>query len=177
MLNEKGFIQLYIGSGKGKTTAAVGLAVRMLGVGGNVLFIQFLKGRSSGEIPMLEQLGAAAVRTPASPPFWNRMNAEEQEICQSENTACFQQALDAFESGHYDLVVLDEVIDAVNHGIICGETLCHALAHRHPGIEVVLTGRNPSPQLMDIADYISEMNCLRHPYQTKGQTARPGIEY
>lgn len=171
-----GLIHLYIGDGKGKTTAAIGLCVRAYGAGKKVLFTQFLKGRETSELTPLRSLGVDVLRTDSVTKFWNTMNESERREC-SEN--CFNllaYAADAMRDGRYDLVVLDEVLDVVNLGIFTQEQLCSAFEERAASVEIVCTGRNPGRKLTDMADYISEIQALKHPY-TRGVSARLGIEY
>lgn len=176
-MNEKrGLIHLYIGSGKGKTTAAIGLCVRMHGTGRRVLFAQFLKGQPSAEVEPLRRLGIQVERTDPVKKFIKSMDEEEYGACCRSCRALFERARDALQSGEYGLVVLDEVLDTAGHGIIGEEELCQALMDRSPDTEVVLTGRNPGQRLCELADYISDMQAIKHPYQ-KGITAREGIEY
>lgn len=176
MNEKKGLIHLYIGSGKGKTTAAAGLCVRMRGTGRQVLFAQFLKGQPSAEVEPLRRLGIQVERTDPVKKFIKSMNEEEYSECCRSCRALFERAERALQSGEYGLVALDEVLDAVGHGIIGEEELLQALESRSPATEAVLTGRNPGQKLCELADYISDMQAVKHPYQ-KGITARAGIEY
>lgn len=172
----KGLVHLYIGGGKGKTTAAVGLAVRMAGTGGRVLFLQFLKGADTGELTGLEQLGIQVLRTGKVKKFVSKMTLAEREDCHTQCEQCFAAACEALTSGSWDLVVLDEVLDAVNCGMVDQTALVSAVSSRSETTEVVITGRNPCDELVELADYISEMQCIKHPYQ-RGIVARRGIEY
>ena len=171
-----GLLHLYIGDGKGKTTAAIGMAVRMAGCGKKVFFSQFLKGRPTGELASFETMGITLRRTADVKKFLPDMNEQEREQCAAQCRDCFAAAWEAMASGKYALVVLDEVLDAVNCGMIARDALAAALRGRHPETEVVLTGRNPGEELMELADYVSEIVCRKHPYQ-RGIPARRGIEY
>ena len=179
MLEEKGLCHLYWGYGKGKTTAAVGLAVRVLGQGGTVFFTQFLKGLPTGENRSLETLGAVVRRTPEVRKVWKDMTAEEQEVCRRECRECWEaarQALEGTEDRSWDLVVLDEIVDAAGLGLLDAGEVLEAVRRRRPTCEVVITGHQVTGQWEDAADYITEMRCQRHPY-AKGMAARRGVEY
>ena len=178
MFENKGLCHLYWGYGKGKTTAAAGLAVRVLGQGGRVLFTQFLKGLPTGETPALEKLGAKVCRTPAVTKFWKDMSPDEQEDCRRQCRECWEAAREALAApeGIWDLVVLDEVTDAAELGLLDAGEILRAVKDRTESCEVVITGHQPSSQWVDAADYVTEMRCQRHPY-TQGVTARRGVEY
>lgn len=173
---EKGLIHLYIGDGKGKTTAAVGLCVRMAGAGGHVLFFQFLKDGQSNEIQGLGKLGIQTGHAPKVDKFTWQMNEQELAQCKAMAKECFQRIQKDIQQGIYDLVVLDEILDAVNCHMLEDNDLQQLLDCKAESTEIVLTGRNPSLALQERCDYISEIKCVKHPYQ-KGITARPGVEY
>jgi cob(I)alamin adenosyltransferase len=168
-------IHVYTGEGKGKTTAALGLALRACGQGWRILFIQFLKGREDcGELKLCDSIpgfkmvrrGLPALVDPASP-------SEEDR---SEAAAAFQEAQDAVLNGKFDLVILDEVNVAVDYGLIpLGEVT--ALLERKPdSVELVLTGRNAHPKLVEAADYVSEIKDVKHPFR-RNVTARRGVDF
>ena len=167
-----GLVHLYWGEGKGKTTAAMGLALRSLGAGRKVVVVQFLKGGPSGEIPLLEQLGARVFRGKAGQKFTFQMTEAERaetKALQSEN---LRRAL-ALES---DLLVLDEACAAWRKDMADRDLLKQAVLVRPQGREVALTGRNPPDWMREAADYITEMKCHRHPFE-KGISAREGVEF
>ena len=178
MFENKGLCHLYWGYGKGKTTAAVGLAVRVLGQGGKVLLTQFLKGLPTGETSALEKLGAQVCRTPDVTKFWKNMSPEEQEECRRQCRQCWEAAGKALAApaGSWDLVILDEVTDAAELGLLDAEEILEAVRSRTGSCEVVMTGHQPSSAWIEAADYVTEMRCQRHPY-TRGVTARRGVEY
>lgn len=171
-----GLLHLYIGDGKGKTTASIGLCVRAQGAGKRVLFTQFLKGRDTAELEPLRRLGIEVRRTDPVKKFFSAMDERERGECYRSCRELFSLAADALREGYYGLVVLDEVLDAVNAGILTEAELCHALTARAQAVEAVCTGRSPGESICAAADYISEIQALRHPY-TRGVAARPGIEY
>lgn len=171
-----GLIHIYCGDGKGKTTAAVGLAVRCAGRGNKVLMVQFLKSRDSGELYSLAKLPDIEVmRGKESKKFTFQMNEEEKHALLIEHNKMFEQVLAKIKNGGYSLLILDEVIGALNAKVFEMPKLIEFLRHKPENLEVVLTGRNPAPELVEIADYVSEMRKVKHPID-KGIMAREGIE-
>lgn len=171
-----GLIHIYCGDGKGKTTAAVGLAVRCSGRGNKVLLVQFLKSRDSGELYSLAKLPDIEVmRGKESKKFTFQMNEEEKHALLIEHNKMFEQVLAKIKNGGYSLLILDEVIGALNAKVFEMPKLIEFLRHKPENLEVVLTGRNPAPELVEIADYVSEMRKVKHPMD-RGIMAREGIE-
>lgn len=171
-----GLIHIYCGDGKGKTTAAVGLAVRCAGRGNKVLLVQFLKSRDSGELYSLAKLPDIEVmRGKESKKFTFQMNEEEKHALLIEHNKMFEQVFAKIKNGGYSLLILDEVIGALNAKVFEMPKLIEFLRHKPENLEVVLTGRNPAPELVEIADYVSEMRKVKHPMD-KGIMAREGIE-
>lgn len=168
-------IHLYCGEGKGKTTAAMGLALRMAGRGRGVVIAQFLKGEDSGERRILEQLPQVALLPlPERVKFSFALTPAERE---GEKARCLELIARAGELGAAEdcgLLVLDEVCAAISSGLLPVEAALDCL-DRAAG-EVVITGRNPHPALLERADYVTEMHKIRHPYDL-GVTARPGVEF
>lgn len=174
--NAKGLVHLYSGGGKGKTTAAVGLALRAVGQGWPVVVCQFLKGRRTGEAEPLRRLGVEIIAPSGSEKFFFQMDGKEKAAEAERQRRAFSEAKSKARSGRIRLLVLDEILDAVNLGLIGEEALTGFLADRPAGVEIVMTGRDPSPAICSFADYHTEFRCVRHPYQS-GVSARPGIEY
>lgn len=171
-----GLVHLYVGNGKGKTTASAGLSLRVLGKGEKVLFTQFLKGRATNEIAPLEKLGAVVRRAKCGTKFVFQMNEEEKmQLCR-DHTECLARAAKDAAGGEYRLIVLDEVVDAINVGAVALEDVLALLKGRAPHVEVVMTGRNPKPEIVDAADYYTEFVCHKHPYE-KGIPSRAGVEF
>ena len=172
-----GLVHLYCGDGKGKTTAAVGLALRCLGQGGTVVMTQFLKDGCSGECRILtEQPGVIFHAVNPSGKFSFQMTPEEKEQTAREVEQVFAQTVALVRQTRPALLVLDEVCAAVKAGFLSEQVLLDFLDHRPEHVEVVLTGREPGDALRERADYISEIRCVRHPYQ-KGIAARRGVEF
>lgn len=169
-----GLMHIYCGDGKGKTTAAVGLAVRASGAGLKVMFVQFLKGSETGELEPLKRLGVTVVRSEGVKKFIPYMTPEELYECRREQQGCLEAAENG--DGTYDLIVLDEALGAVETGMIELGELTRFAESRPKGLELVLTGRKAPPELFGLADYVSEIKAVKHPYD-RGVTARRGIEY
>ena len=171
-MEQMGLLHLYYGDGKGKTTAAMGLALRALGSGKKVVIVQFLKGGKSGEIPLLEQLGATVYRGKAGQKFVFQMNDAEKAATRALQDANLAAAM----AEPADLLILDEAGSAWELDMVDPELLQRAVRERPAGQECVLTAHQPPQWMLDAADYSTEMKCHRHPYQ-KGIAARKGVEY
>ena len=169
---QKGFLHLYWGDGKGKTTAAMGLALRALGQGKRVVIVQFLKGGPSGEIPLLERLGATVYRGKAGQKFVFQMNEAEKDAARAVQNANLAAAM----AEEADLLILDEAGSAWELDMIDKERRRDAVLQRPETQECVLTAHAAPQWMLDAADYSTEMKCLRHPFQ-RGVAARKGIEY
>ena len=169
---DKGLMHLYCGDGKGKTTAAMGLALRALGQGMQVVVVQFLKNGTSGELEPLRTLGATVFSGESGAKFTFQMNAEEKAQATKENNARLAEALQQ----PCDLLILDEICAARNSGMLDEALAKQAVLERPQHREVVLTGRNPEAWMVEAADYITEMQPRRHPYE-QGIPARKGIEF
>lgn len=174
---KQGLVHIYCGDGKGKTTAAVGLCTRAAGRGLRVVFAQFLKSDNSGEREALRSFENVTVPDiPAAVKFVKSM--DDQELAQTRQTcaALFDACAAYAASGEYDLVVMDEICSTVTHGFVSAAGLADLIRHKAPGTELVLTGRNPAPEIVGLADYVTEMTLVKHPY-TRGIPARKGIEF
>lgn len=170
-----GMIQLYIGNGKGKTTAAIGQAVRAAGANMKVLLVQFLKDNRSNELKALRTLkGVHIADAPDSVPFWFEMSdGEKRDYAILQNNTFDEAVLNA---RRFDMIVLDEVIDAVDFGIIDANKLIDFMLHKPEKLELVITGHSDIPEITRLCDYVSEVRAVKHPFD-KGAPARAGIEY
>ncbi len=170
-------IHIYVGDGKGKTTAAIGLAIRNIGYDGKVLFAQFLKNMRTGEIGVLSKINGLLLKRPAMRHkgfIWN-MNQTELDETKEDIEKGFIEICEIIDKGSFSLVVLDEVLDIIDCGFLNDADILSLLEH-HPETEFILTGRKASKDLKKIADYITVMNKEKHPYD-RGIKARKGIEY
>lgn len=170
----KGMVHVYTGDGKGKTTAAAGLAARALGQGLRVAFFQFLKTGLSGEVISLAQLGAEVFAPQGSGKFVWEMDDVEKAACAQQQQSTMERAFDM--APEFDLLVLDEVVCAVEAGLLALEDLRQLLEDRPEELEVVLTGRGADEELLQLGDYVTEMKMLAHPFEL-GQAARRGVEF
>lgn len=174
----RGLVQIYTGDGKGKTTAAVGLAVRAAGQDLHVLFCQFLKPENLdlGERNILKTIPAITVRIVDHP--WDMRSSPKDPIVVEQTRTVIHKALKeiAAEIGRYDLIVLDEIVFCLNQRLVDIEDLRCLIGQRDPNVEIVLTGRGATPELLAMADLVTEMKAVKHPFDS-GIPARRGIEY
>lgn len=176
MENTMGLIHLYCGDGKGKTTAAMGLALRAAGQGFRVLILQFLKNRPTGEVFALEKIpGITLWRGKEGSGFSFQMTPEQKEKTRAIHNENLKEAIAQCKAGKWDVLILDEAVGAYGKELLDQAMLLDFLDHRPSGLEVVLTGRNPDEALRCRADYITRMEKEKHPYD-RGIPSRIGIE-
>jgi cob(I)alamin adenosyltransferase len=189
-MNSNGLIHVYTGQGKGKTTVALGLTLRALGHGFNVYIIQFLKGgRHLGELSTVKNFDNLKIKQFGKKcPYSKQMKAGSIDCGNCRD--CFltrkqereraveglKEAEKVIKSGKYDLVVLDEINNTVNKKLVKCEDVLDVLKVKHEKTEVVLTGRNAPKEFIEIADYVTVMEDVKHPFQ-KGFRVRRGIDY
>ncbi|MBS6042457.1 MAG: cob(I)yrinic acid a,c-diamide adenosyltransferase [Clostridium baratii] len=174
---ELGLIHIYCGDGKGKTTAAMGLGMRAAGRNKKVLLTQFLKSNKTGELNSIEKLSEffhVVKGVPAKKFVWN-MNEEEKLEVKKEHTNRFREVTKKAIEEEYDLLILDEIIATINRDFVMLSEVIDFLKNKPTGLEVVMTGRNPKEELIELADYVSEIKAIKHPYN-KGIKSRVGIE-
>ena len=164
-------LHLYWGNGKGKTTAAMGLALRALGHGRRVVIVQFLKDGTSGEIAPLRTAGATVYACPNAKFTW-LMDENDKAQARAVSADALEKAL----AQPFDLLVLDEACAACKNDLVEEDLLREAAARAEQEAEVVLTGREPAAWMQDAADYSTELRAVKHPY-TRGIAAREGVEY
>ncbi|MDO4173207.1 MAG: cob(I)yrinic acid a,c-diamide adenosyltransferase [Eubacteriales bacterium] len=171
---EQGLIHIYCGDGKGKTTCAFGLALRCAGAGGKVRIVQFLKGGQTGEVTAIQHVPhVELLRAKRGTKFTFQMNAQERAQARAEHQALLDAAFT--QADGLRMLVLDEIMAACSTGMVEEQHLVALLARKPEQLEIVMTGRNPSDKLLALADYITEMKKVRHPYD-RGIAARTGIE-
>ena len=172
----KGLIHIYTGDGKGKTTAAVGMALRAAGNGMRVVFVQFLKGTPSGEVSLLSIInGITVLRNTEDFEFFRQMTGEQKQKVTRMHNENLSEALRLVEEGHCDMLVLDEVLAACLNGTVDAGKIEGLLDRKPEALELVLTGRDAPPSFIERADYVSEIKKIKHPYD-RGIGARKGIE-
>lgn len=170
----KGYIQVYTGNGKGKTTAAIGLSVRAVGAGKKVFFAQFVKGRIYSEIEAVQKfLPDITVRQYGLDCFIFH-NPTQQDINAAQKG--FKEISAIIQSGKYEVVVLDEANIALFYNLFTTEELVGVLKLKPENVEIIITGRYAPPEIIDIADLVTEMKDVKH-YYYQGVEARVGIEY
>ena len=176
MNKSKGLIHLYCGDGKGKTTASLGLTIRAMGAGFRVVFVQFLKNQTTGELAILDGLpNVTVLRGKEGSGFSFSMSGEEKEKTRLLHTENLKEAIALAESGECDMLVLDEAVGAYARDLIDRQLLEEFVRSKPEELELVLTGRNPAQWMIDCADYVSEIGKVKHPYD-RGVPARTGIE-
>lgn len=173
----KGLVHIYTGDGKGKTTTAVGLGIRACGRGFRVLMVQFLKGADTGEIHTLKKLEPVFLlhRGKETTKFTWNMNEEELKEAARIQQDIFKYAADAAMQGTWDLVIMDEILGAISAGLLNLNEVVRFVKGKPDSLELVLTGRNAPEELVELADYVSEIKAVKHPME-KGIPARKGIE-
>ncbi len=175
---EKGFIHVYTGGGKGKTTACIGLAIRALGAGFNVFFAQFMKSGIYSEIKALKEIsekvypGFLRIEQFGAPrKVLSSTTAEDIKAA----SAGFSIVEDALSSGNFGLIILDEINVAIHKDTVETERVLSLLEAGHPHTELVLSGRYALPEIIEIADLVTDFRCVKH-YINNGVKARRGIE-
>src|SRR5215471_726407 len=173
MSGTRGLVLVNTGNGKGKSTAAFGVAMRAIGQGLAVSVIQFIKGKwKSGELRAAERLGLECM--PMGKGFtWESKNIEEDKALMRE---AWKVASEKILSGTYDLIILDEINYVLGYGYIPAEEVVRALQSRPAHVNVVLTGRNAPEEVISIADCVTEMRDIKHPYRS-GIPAQKGIDF
>jgi cob(I)alamin adenosyltransferase len=173
----RGLIIVNTGAGKGKTTAAMGTALRAVGQGMRVLMLQFLKGswhygeldavQAFGEKFVMKQMGRGFVKVGTEKPDLEDVRMVEQAWAEGEK---------AIQSGGWDLVILDEINYAITYGMLDAMKVAEGLKKKPEMVHVILTGRNAHPAIIELADTVTEMRQVKHAYE-KGVLAQRGIEY
>lgn len=172
---EKGLIQIYTGNGKGKTTAALGVALRALGHDLKVYIIQFMKNRkNSGEVLISEKIPNLTIFQTGLSGFVKKGDPQEEDIILAEKS--LELAKEISSSGDCNILILDEAITALSFNLIKTDELLDLLKNKSEKTELILTGRDAPPEIIAQADLVTEMKEIKH-YYSKGIQARKGIEY
>jgi cob(I)alamin adenosyltransferase len=176
-MTTKGLIHVYYGYGKGKTTAALGLALRASGQGLKVVVLQFLKNTPSGEISQLALLpNITMLRGKIGKMFTRDMDENDKNATKEKHDDNLRQAIGLVNNSQCNLLVLDEALDAYQLGLLDEMMFADLIIHKPSALELVITGHKPTGWVMDKADYITEMVKHKHPYNI-GISARKGIEF
>ena len=174
----KGLVHLYFGDGKGKTTAALGLALRACGCGKSVVIVQFLKDWKCGELDSLALIpGITVLRGKAQGGvFIHEMSDEEKLATKCIHDDNLKKAIEMQKSGQCDMMILDEVVDAYNLGVLDAGLFNGLLDNKPESLELVMTGHGPDASLLERADYVTELVKRKHPFDN-GVAARRGVEF
>ena len=169
----QGYVQVYTGNGKGKTTAALGLALRAAGAGLKVYIGQFIKGRHYSELDSLKHLSPyVTIKQYGRGFIYNNNPGPEDKMAAQMG---LKEALSIVSSGEYDIVILDEINNALKYELISLQDVLQLISNKPASVELVLTGRNAPPELVELADLVTEMKDIKH-YAISGVQAREGIE-
>ncbi len=178
--SRKGLVMVFTGDGKGKTTAAIGMAVRAAGHKMRVKIIQFIKGTwSTGEARALMDLApyVELVRTGRG---FTIERLRDPRVSDDEHREAARRGLalasEAIRSGTYDLVILDELLGAIKAGLVSTGEVLTLIGEKPPMVHLVITGRDTPPELLEVAHLVTEMRLVKHPYQ-QGIRAQPGVEF
>lgn len=175
MNSEKGLLIVLTGHGKGKTTSALGMAMRAVGNGMRVLILQFIKGAwTYGELQSLGNMEQIKIKPLGNGFTWTKENLEEDRRLAE---AGWQEAVFEMQRGYYDMIVLDELNVVLSYGLLPKEAVVDSLENRTTGSHIVVTGRNAPDELIAIADLVTEMKEIKHPFRDRGLKARKGIEF
>ena len=171
---EKGYVQIYTGNGKGKTTAALGLITRAVGNNFKIFFCQFMKGRDYGELHTLKRF-----ETVTHVRFGRGAFIRKKELVTDEDIRLMREGYETLKkallSGNYDIVVADEILGTLKFDLISVDEVKFLIQNKPETTELILTGRNAPDELIELADLVTEMKEVKHYFQ-KGVMARVGIE-
>ncbi|MGL4739240.1 MAG: cob(I)yrinic acid a,c-diamide adenosyltransferase [Sarcina sp.] len=174
---KKAYTQIYTGDGKGKTTAAMGLAFRAGGNGFSVKIIQFLKGMKTGELTAIEKFDNIELfRFQTTTKFTWDLNEEELIKYKEETRDAYYFAKRCILENNCDILILDEIMGAIHGGFVTTDEVCDLIKSKNNNIELILTGRNTPAEIIELADLVTEMKPIKH-YMDKGVNARFGIEF
>jgi cob(I)alamin adenosyltransferase len=190
LMPRQGLVHIYTGNGKGKTTAAIGLAIRAAGRGLNVYIMHFMKSKRYGESIILKDIKNIEEKYLGKPYFISKDPSIKDKLKgvvvfepgnpPQDYVRLIKKGLDkikgVIKSGKYDVVILDEIITAMHFDLVSIDEIKNILLERPENVEIILTGRYAPKELIDIADYVTEMMEIKHPYQ-RGIRARSGIDY
>jgi len=172
-----GLTLVFTGNGKGKTTSSLGMAFRAWGQGMRILVLQFIKGGwKYGELKAAEQLGERFEMRQAGKGFI--MDHDEEKMAEHRQAAAeaLKNAEEEMASGKYDMIILDEINYALSYGLVDKEQVINLVKNKPPQLHLVLTGRDALPEIIELADLVTEMKEIKHPF-AKGIKAQKGIEF
>lgn len=172
---KRGLLIVFTGQGKGKTTAALGMALRAAGHGMRVLILQFIKGTwKYGELSSLNRFEEITIQPLGSGFTWRKENLDEdRELARLG----WDKAQYEIDHGNYDMIILDELNYVLSYGLLAIESVLDSVKNRRKDLHLVVTGRNAPAELIQQADLVTEMHLIKHPYKEQGVKAQKGIEY
>ena len=171
---KKGYIHVYTGPGKGKTTAALGHGIRAAGAGRKVHIVQFMKGRRYSEIDTIEKISNFSIIQHGRDEFVSKENPDQVDIDLAQKG--FKYSKEIVNNGKYDIIILDEINVAVDFNLVSLKDIIKLLEGKPEKLELILTGRDAHPEIVRYADLVTEMLEIKHPYQ-QGVQARKGIDF
>jgi len=173
----KGLIMVFTGHGKGKTTAAMGMAFRAAGHGHKILMIQFIKGsRENGELHAVEKLSLCFRIVPMGRGFIRFDQKSPDEEDRKAVREAWKFSREMIDSREFQMIILDEINNAIDYGLLPVGEVLEALKKKPEGLHLVLTGRNACPEIMEAADLVTEMKEIKHPFH-RGTRAQKGVEF
>lgn len=171
----KGLLIVFTGHGKGKTTASLGMAIRAAGHGMRTLILQFLKGSwDYGELDALKRFDEITLKPVGSGFTWKKETLDEDRRLAREG---WNLAVEAIRCAEYDIIILDEINNVLSYGLLPRDEVLEVLADRPRQVHVVATGRNAPEELIRLADLVTEMREIKHPFHDEGIKAQQGIEF
>jgi len=174
---KRGLVHVYTGAGKGKTTAALGVALRALGWGMRVCIVQFIKGYAEiGEAKFAAEMGERFVLKQFAVDHAREIDEEKVRARRGAAGAAMSYAQEVVSGEQFEIVILDEINNAIHHGLIDEARVLALIEHKPDAVELILTGRNAPQSVIDAADYVTDLRLVKHPFQ-KGVPARNGIDY
>lgn len=174
---KRGLVHVYTGEGKGKTTAALGVALRVLGWGGRVIVIQFIKGYPNiGEAGFAKDFGDRFALKQFGSDDMRQIGVEKVRQRKQQAVEALSAAREAVSSGEWDLVILDEINNAMHYGLVEIASVADMVRSKPERTELILTGRYAPQEIIDLADYVTEMRAIKHPLEN-GLSAREGVDY
>jgi len=177
LVASKGLTLVFTGDGKGKTTAALGMALRAWGQGMKILILQFIKGGwTCGELIAAEKLGPNFIMRQMGEGFIRGSSDKDLDVHRAAAQNALEEAKKAVREGAVDMVVLDEINCAVHYGLVDVEDVLDIIRSKPPGLHLVITGRNVANEVMGLADLVTEMREVKHPFAA-GMPAQKGIEF
>lgn len=175
MGSDKGLVIVFTGNGKGKTTAALGMAMRAAGHGLKVLVLQFIKGSwAYGELQSFARIGEVVLKPLGTGFTWKKDSLEEDRKLAADG---WEEAVSEISRGYYDIIVLDELNVVLSYDLLPLAPVIQALKDKPPALHVVVTGRDAPEELIGIADLVTEMRQVKHPYHDQGVKAQKGVEF